>query len=383
METPELISAAFWESTRPHIAQPEPSLDAFLVTRFPGQGISAFQTSGSESSPKWVLLEKRAFLISAEAVNRHFAATAEDRWLITIPSHHVGGFSIFARAFLSGASVTQSSAKWDPVKFTAQLESDAITLTSLVPTQVYDLVLARLTPPPNLRAIAVGGGGMGIELARNARNLGWPVFQSYGMTETASQIATQPLAPDSPATTLEVLPIWNLTTEPDNRLTVRGPALAIGYAQRNASGGWTVDPIDPSVGLRTRDRVRLWTEGDTHFLEFQGRDQDWIKILGELVYVPPLQTRLDDLATSLGWPTSPILLALPDERAENRLILVADHTQPEPTELIARYNDTVSTPIHRISAAGTVPEIPRSDLGKVQRAELLKRLHSGPPQSDR
>lgn len=222
---------------------------------------------------------------------------------------------------------------------------------------------------------------MGIELARNARNLGWPVFQSYGMTETASQIATQPLAPDSPTTTLEVLPIWDLTTEPDNRLTVRGPALAIGYARRSFSGAWTVDPIDPSVGLRTRDHVRLWTEGDTHFLEFQGRDQDWIKILGELVYVPPLQTRLDDLATSLGWPTLPILLALPDERAENRLVLVTDQSQPEPAKLLARYNDTVSTPIHRISAARTVPEIPRSDLGKLKRAELLKRLHSGP--SDR
>ena len=74
-----------------------------------------------------------------------------------------------------------------------RLADRGVTHTSLVPTQVHDLVKADLRAPETLKAIVVGGGHLDAATGRLARTLGWPVLASYGMTEAASQIATQTL----------------------------------------------------------------------------------------------------------------------------------------------------------------------------------------------
>ena len=367
-----------WESADNHLAinpaQPEAAegLDEFLRSRNL-QGLCLFQTSGSEGTPKWVGLTKSAALISAAAVNAHFEVTAEDHWLIALPLHHVGGFSILARAHLSGSRVTQSLARWNPQEFADLCEREGITLVSLVPTQVHDVVQARITCPDSIRAAIVGGGGMSQALADSAMELGWRVFQSYGMTEAFSQIATQPynsFGPVFDVKSLEVLPHWELTTDASVTLTLRGPALASGYASRSASGEWRWEAI-PMEGLTTRDRVRLWMHGTRQFLQFTGRESGYIKILGELVHLAPLQEQIENLARQLGWASLPVLVPLPDARAETKLILVVESGMPDPQELMQAFHQQ-SPPWLRISQSFFCMAIPRSDLGKVRGLELTE-----------
>ena len=47
-------------------------------------------------------------------------------------------------------------------------------------------------PPAHLRAILLGGGHAPPELMIDAADRGWPVLTTYGMTETCSQVVTQP-----------------------------------------------------------------------------------------------------------------------------------------------------------------------------------------------
>jgi O-succinylbenzoic acid--CoA ligase len=118
-------------------------------------------TSGSTLS-KWVGLSKEALLISAQAVNQHLESHSKDCWINCLPDFHVGGLSIWARAYLSGASVldfkSECSIKWCENKFYDYVLEKRGTLTSLVPAQVYDLVKLGKTAPSSLRAILVGGG---------------------------------------------------------------------------------------------------------------------------------------------------------------------------------------------------------------------------------
>ncbi|GAA5144174.1 hypothetical protein GCM10023213_33770 [Prosthecobacter algae] len=372
-----------WNSTANHIAvnpaQPEAAsgLDAFLSEQG-WQGLCLFQTSGSEGTPKWVGLTKKAVMISAAAVNAHFEITAADHWLIALPLHHVGGFSILARAHLSGSRVTHTDAKWNPREFAALCQKEAITLVSLVPTQVHDLVQARIPCPDTLRAAIIGGGGMSQSLADAAMELGWRVFQSYGMTEAASQIATQPyntFGAVFDVKSLEVLPHWQVATDAEERLILSGPALAAGYARQTAAG-WAWEAIPPE-GLRTRDRVRLWQHGTRQFLQFTGRESGYVKILGELVHLAPLQEQIETLARQHGWPAPPVLLPLPDPRAETQLILVTESGQPDPAPLIAAFH-TASPPWLRISRTHQVDAIPRSDLGKMRMDELRHLVEASP-----
>jgi O-succinylbenzoic acid--CoA ligase len=377
-------NATAYIATNPHRVEDATGLAEFAAQTEETRALIYFQTSGSEGVPKWVGLSRRAMQTSARAVNAHLECTAADRWLIALPLHHVGGFSILARCHESGASFFHTEEKWHVPAFASLCAAQEISLASLVPAQVYDLVQGKVEAPDGMRAIVVGGGGLSRELGIRALELGWPVLQSYGMTETASQVATEPLEhlhagydPES----LEVLPCWNVDTTTEGTLIVRGMALASGYAVRNADATWHWQAMDADLGFTTRDRVQVWWHGTRRFLRFVGRESSFVKVLGELVSLPALQQRLErvligegiDLRTALIWP-------VPDTRKDTRLLLVGEgqdkHDAARLENLRARFNQDVPG-YERLDAVLIVPVIPRTPLGKVDARgvdELVKNL---------
>lgn len=350
------------------------SLRTFTATSNETRSLYFFQTSGSEGQAKWVGLSQAALLASAEAVNHHLEATAADRWLLCLPVYHIGGFSIPVRCEQNGASFFHDQEKWNPNRFAQLCHEQHITLTSLVPTQVFDLVQNKLEAPAQLRAIIVGGGGLSRELGQQAQALGWPVLQSYGMTETASQIATAPLAqlyqgfdPDS----LEVLPGWQLHTESDHRLFVRGPALADGYAVFDiASQTWQWQPLHAE--LRTRDFVHLWEHGTRQFLQMLGRESAFLKIKGELINLASLQKRIERLLPRA------VVCPLPDPRRDTKLVLVWENDQYTPAQIDTAWEQYHADrpPGEHLHERRAVDRIPRSDLGKINLPALAARLQN-------
>src|SRR5688572_32857682 len=85
-------------------------------------------TSGTSGALKLTALSKKALLASAASVNRYLQSDSRDVWCCVLPTFHVGGLGIYARALLSGARVVSET--WDPARFAANRE---ITLASLVP----------------------------------------------------------------------------------------------------------------------------------------------------------------------------------------------------------------------------------------------------------
>ena len=384
METTDLSSARFWEGDENHIAiDPLRPDDARGLAEFAKEGLNArgwcfFQTSGSEGRPKWVGVTKDAFLVSARAVNAFFEVTAADRWLVALPLHHVGGFSIYARSFVSGSPVHRMEDEWDPAVFAAHCREHRATLTSLVPTEVFDLANEQIVAPPDLRAVIVGGGALAPGLRDRARKLGWRLCCSYGMTEAASQIATESTEGGATALreTMVVLPHWDVTTDAESVLTIRGPALAKGYATRDERDAWHWQAIDPETGLRTRDRVRLWRQGARQCLQFMGRESAFIKICGELVNVDALQRRLDDVADQIGFPAGAVIVPLDDPRRGAGIVIAVElgvSSNEDRAVLLRRFNDAC-LPFERASGVFIVGFIPRTPLGKVRVTELAGML---------
>ena len=363
-----------WIAINPHRPEDAAGLAEFARSRDTTRSLLYFQTSGSEGVPKWVGLSRAACLASAQAVNAHLESTAADRWLIPLPLHHVGGFSILARCHASGASFHHWQDRWSPHEFASHCTGHRITLTSLVPTQLHDLVQARLEAPAHLRAIVVGGGALARETGLRALELGWPVLQSYGMTETASQVATEPLEhlragfdPDS----LEVLPCLELATAEDGALIVRGKSLAAGYAVKR-DNAWHWEPIDPTQGLRTRDRVQLWQHGTRRFLRFLGRESSFVKVLGELVSLPEMQRRLESVLQACGTdPRSAIIWPVSDPRKDTRLVLVGEGSVSALEGTRVRFNEAAAG-YERLDAVFSVDALPRTALGKVDTMHLQR-----------
>ncbi|MFO1440963.1 MAG: AMP-binding protein [Verrucomicrobiaceae bacterium] len=368
------LTPTFWNNVSAHVALPPgvnaEGLQAFVEARFPNEGTCLFQTSGTEGAPKWVVLTKDGVQRSAKAVNAHFGITADDRWLLALPLWHVGGFGILARAYAAGCEVTTLEGKWDAQAFAELATGSKSTLTSLVPTQVFDLVTARLKAPASMRVVLVGGAALSADLEKAALDLGWPIRRTYGMTETASQVASQSVAGGD----LEVLSLWDLQTDSDGILTIRGPALAKGYIHRDESKSWSWAEISATEGLRTRDRVSLSEVGGKLVLRFTGREAGTIKILGEFVSLSHIQERLEGLRLALGISHGDAAVCdMPDERAGARLVLAFSNLPPADAErLMNALNDGLRA-FEKIHQAREVPSIPRGELGKL-RLEPLRAL---------
>ena len=311
-------------------------------------------SSGSTGAPRLVALSKRAILASAEAVNRHIRAVKTDVWCCVLPTFHVGGLGIYARAELSGARVF--SAAWSTQAFVSMCNVQHVTLSALVPAQVVDLLRAGVRPPKSLRAIIVGGGALTMDNYKAARKAGWPLMPSYGMTECCSQVATAAL--DSPE--LRILEHLQVRTDDEGRLAVKGSSLLTGY-------------VDESAQLRDPKRDGWFITSDLghvqgRTLTVEGRIDEVVKIGGELVNVARLEALLEHLRGS----KDAALVAIEDERLGWEIHLASP---ADAVELVREFNGNVN-PFERIRRVHRL-EIPRSPLGKVRRAELRKAIEAG------
>jgi len=275
-------------------------------------------TSGTGGRLKLVALAWSGLEASARAVNAHLGATNDDVWLNPLPLFHVGGLGIRVRAGLVGARGVELAGAWDPRRFVEQAGECGATLSSLVPTQVHDLVRAGCRAPRRLRGVVVGGGALSDALFAEARVLGWPLLPSYGLTEAGSQVATA--VPGSAETSwLPLLSHVEARVDDMGVLELWGPSLLTGWMVFEENGGSLYEDPKWDGWLRTSDRVELRGRA----LRVLGRTDDLVKIRGELVDVAALERALQERVRS----GVVCLRAEVDERSGCRLRVLAENEQ--------------------------------------------------------
>ena len=122
---------------------------------------------------------------------RPWATGQDDRWLCVLPLFHVGGLAILLRsAIYATTAVVHDRFGADRVR--SALEHGEITPGLLGLHHAPPAARRRADEAPGLRAVLLGGGPMPSDLLDWARERGLPVAPTYGMTETASQIARAP-----------------------------------------------------------------------------------------------------------------------------------------------------------------------------------------------
>ena len=364
-----------------------PALDDMekLLPRLRGHiWICSSGTSQKYSSVTLYALSRSAFLHSARAVNEHLEVHKKDVWLNVLPVFHVGGLSIQARSYLSRSKVVeQSQSVWNPQKFKPWILEAKATLTSLVPTQIFDLVKLGEKAPESLRAIVVGGGRLSPELYKKARALGYPVLPSYGMTECASQIATAPLGSllSEEYPQLKILSHVQARIE-EGRLAVSTPSLFTSRAVWRSTKA-LVPITDESIRLEidepeveilrragdwyvTQDQANL----DGEYLTLKGRVDEQIKISGELVHLG----NLNELFRTISSTPESWIFHIERERegAEIQLVLPIQ-TYNASRAWIEKFNSS-TLPVAKIKSVYYVDSIPKSELGKIKIIEVKRRI---------
>lgn len=341
---------------------------------------SVIESAANGVTESVVVLSQLALEVSAEAVNRHFHFTSSTRWALMLPTFHVGGYMILVRAAISGAEVLSFADEWNPRAAAHFLKEENISVVSFVPTQIFDLVTARSTAPSCLQTVIVGGGRLDPGLRQQAIELGWPVFESYGMTETCSQVAA---SENAQSARLKSLGHFKLKVDQDtSELLVSGPALFSGKLHFNQQGVQLIPTETDAHGFfRTSDRVQLFLENGETYLSFLGRTVDVVKILGENVDLAKVRSALEPLK-SLSDVNSMEVVAVSNQRREHELVLVletgkpdfdADSMQMILRKVQARLRESLM-PVEVPTSVKALARFPRSDLGKVLYGKLLAEL---------
>jgi o-succinylbenzoate---CoA ligase len=224
----------------------------------PAGAASVVFTSGSSDGRKGVRLTLDNWEAAARASMDHLGHGPDDTWLLALPLHHVAGLSIIVRSIYSGGAVRMLPG-FDPVTYAAHLRH-GVTVASMVPTMISRLLEADPGPYQGLKAVLLGGGPIPDRLLEQAHASGLPVLPSYGLTETAGQVAT--LRPGDPLENKAYpLPGVMLRLEPDGRIAVRGPMVSPGYVGEpdRAAEDWLVTgdlgTIDGDGALRVTGRA--------------------------------------------------------------------------------------------------------------------------------
>jgi O-succinylbenzoic acid--CoA ligase len=341
----------------------------------PGAVCTIVATSGSSGDPKGVCLTLGNHLASAEASHANLECGLDDCWLINLPLYHIGGLAIVFRAAHCGFPIRVHHG-FDAEATLRAVRSENVTLLSLVET-----TLARLLDsngdapfPDTLRAALIGGGPVDAELLQRARALGMNALLTYGLTEAASQVATQSLTASKvqlvsggarplPSCDVEVRDADGspLSAGNEGEIWLHGPLVAAGYWSNTGA----VVPCTEDDWLCTGDMGIFDAEG---YLSVTGRKDDMIISGGENIHPAEIERVLMRLpgirraavigVTDAEWGQRPVALVEP-----------AAGRRGDPTQWLRKLRERVAG--YKVpKSIVVVEELPLTAIGKIDRTRL-------------
>lgn len=328
---PTPVRAALLDTVRPTVIADESG-----DTRTDGDPVDdgdalVVATSGTTGSPKAAVLTLEAVTASARSTSVRLSVTSDDTWFACLPPSHVGGFSVVARALLTGTRLV-TAPKFTPGSYDSAAR-DGATLVSLVAT-----ALARVDAS-SYRTIVLGGSRPPADRPANC-------VATYGMTETGSGVVYDGVPLDGVEIDIR-----------DGIIYLRCPMLLRTYRH-------SVSPLDSDGWFRTGDVGRI----DDGRLVVEGREGDMIITGGEKVWPDDVETvlqRHDGI-------TDVCVAGVRDPEwgdAVHAWIVPSGGTPPTLDELRSFVKDHLP-PWCAPRELHVVTEIPRTTLGKALRSAL-------------
>ena len=342
-------------------------------------------TSGTTSRPKIVPLTQANVCASACNVRDTLALSAADRGLNIMPLFHIHGLIAGLLAPLAAGASIFCTPGFNALKFFAWMQEARPTWYSAVPT-MHQAILARAEKNRDviaanpLRFIRSSSSSIPPQvIAEIEAVFGAPLIESYGMTEAAHQMASNPLPPRrripgsvgvAAGPEVAIMDEGGALLLPGatGEIVIRGPNVTAGYEnnpQANAeafSNGW----------FRTGDQGVMDAEG---YLTITGRLKEIINRGGEKIS----PREVDEVLMDHPAVQQVVTFAIPHDKLGEDVgaaVVLREGRSASEREL----RDFVAARLADFKVPRRIvflDEIPKGATGKLQRIGLAARLGLG------
>jgi oxalate---CoA ligase len=379
------------------VADPQKGAGSFTL-EFPSGGSSAraaasgfagdddvalvLHTSGTTSRPKIVPLTQRNVCASARNVSRSTAFTAKDRGLNIMPLFHIHGLIAGILAPLSAGGEVFCTPGFNALKFFGWMADAKPTWYTAVPT-MHQAILTRaeknaeIIKANPLRFIRSSSSSLPPQVIRELEEVfGAPVIESYGMTEAAHQMASNPLPPArrKPGTVGVAAGPEVCILDPDGNRLPPGSTGEIAIRGENVTKGYENNPKANGEAyvngwFRTGDQGVMDDEG---YVSITGRLKEIINRGGEKVSPREVDEVLMDhpcvqQCVTFGMPHR---MLGEDVAAAVVLREGTNATEKELREFLAKHLADFKVPRKIL----ILDDIPKGATGKLQRIGLAEKL---------
>jgi acyl-[acyl-carrier-protein]-phospholipid O-acyltransferase / long-chain-fatty-acid--[acyl-carrier-protein] ligase len=291
------------------------------VAREPGDPAVVLFTSGSEGTPKGVVLSHRNILANSAQCLSRIAVNGEDMVFNVLPVFHSFGLTGGLMMPLLGGIPVYLYPSPLHYRIVPELVYDTCA-TILFGTDTFLRGYARAAHPYDFRSVRliVAGAEAVKDSTRQTYmdRFGVRILEGYGVTETAPVLAMNTPIANKAGTVGRLSPLMQARLEPvagiaeGGRLFVRGPNVMLGYYRAENPG--MLEP-PPDGWHDTGDIVAIDAQG---FITIKGRAKRFAKIGGEMVSLAAVEA----LAAEAASGAAVVVVSLPDARKGERLALI-------------------------------------------------------------
>ncbi len=352
-----------------------------LVARRADDPAAILFTSGSEGTPKGVVLSHRNILVNIAQIAARVDFNGRDKVFNVLPMFH--SFGLSAATLLPLVSGVPVYLYPSPLHYRVVPElvysSNA---TILFGTDTFLAGYARTAHGYDFRSLRYVFAGAEPVKATTRKvwqeRFGLRLFEGYGVTETAPVLALNTAMFNRPGTVGRLLPgiAHRLEkvegVEKGGRLHVRGGNVMLGYLKGDRPG--VVQP--PEGGWHdTGDIVSVDAEG---FVTIEGRAKRFAKIGGEMISLAAVEA----LAAAL-WPNAASAVVVsPDKRKGERLVLLTEERNASRATFLRFARARGANELMVPAEIATVASLPLLGTGKLDYAALPALVATLPDHAD-